>query len=58
MGEGPGSDQPVWSEPDEDFEDGLPLLGDDDDARRPDAIEGEDGAPSGARRFRSPASWA
>ncbi len=29
VGEGPGSDQPVWSEP-ADFEDGLPLPGDDD----------------------------
>jgi cell division protein FtsI (penicillin-binding protein 3) len=30
VGEGSGADQPVWSEP-EDFEDGLPLLGDKDD---------------------------
>jgi cell division protein FtsI (penicillin-binding protein 3) len=31
IGEGPGSDQPVWSDP-EDFDDGLPALGDEDDA--------------------------
>jgi cell division protein FtsI (penicillin-binding protein 3) len=35
IGEGPGTDQPVWSEPD-DFEDGVPILGD------------EEGEPPGA----------
>ena len=46
VGEGPGTDQPVWTEP-EDFEDQLPGLGDDDDdddAKTSGAIEviGED----------------
>jgi cell division protein FtsI (penicillin-binding protein 3) len=51
IGEGPGSDQPVWSEPD-DFEDGLPLLGDDEvgtDSQR----EGEAGG-EGSRSVQVP----
>jgi hypothetical protein len=36
IGEGPGSDQPVWSEPD-DFEDDRPLLGEDEEERAGEA---------------------
>jgi cell division protein FtsI (penicillin-binding protein 3) len=47
VGEGPG--QPVWSEPD-DFEDGVPLLGEEEEEQNTPAlaIEGEAAPPPGA----------
>jgi cell division protein FtsI (penicillin-binding protein 3) len=47
IGEGPGSDQPVWSEP-EDFEEGLPLPGDEEEALAGPTVEGEAAAEPSA----------
>ncbi len=45
IGEGPGSDQPVWSDPD-DFDDGLPALGDDEDPPPGGPAVMEEGEPA------------